>query len=35
VVGVVGLRGIRRVMALGSVARRVIENAKTPVVVVP
>jgi len=35
VVGMVGLRGIRRVMALGSVARRVIENSKTPVLTVP
>ncbi|MEM1944568.1 MAG: universal stress protein [Nitrososphaerota archaeon] len=35
VLGIVGLRGLRRVAALGSVARRVIENAKVPVVVVP
>lgn len=35
VVGIVGLRGLRRVAALGSVARRVIENAKVPVVSVP
>jgi len=35
VLGIVGMRGIRRVMAIGSVARRVVENAKVPVVVVP
>jgi nucleotide-binding universal stress UspA family protein len=35
VLGIIGLRGVRRIVALGSVARRVIENAKHPVVVVP
>lgn len=35
VVGLTGLHGIERVRALGSVARRVVENANCPVVVVP
>ncbi len=35
VVGIVGLRGLRKVAALGSVARRVIENSKAPVITVP
>ncbi len=35
VLGLKGLHGIGRVRSLGSVARRVIENSKTPVLVVP
>lgn len=35
VVGLTGLHGIGRIRALGSVARRVIENSKVPVVAVP
>jgi nucleotide-binding universal stress UspA family protein len=35
VVGIIGLRGLRKVAALGSVARRVIENSKVPVITVP
>ena len=35
VLGIIGLRGVRRVAALGSVARRVIENSRFPVVAVP
>ena len=35
VVGIIGLRGLRKVAAMGSVARRVIENSKGPVIAVP
>jgi nucleotide-binding universal stress UspA family protein len=35
VIGLVGLHGLRRVAALGSVARRVIDNSPCPVLVVP
>ncbi|MBI2184956.1 MAG: universal stress protein [Thaumarchaeota archaeon] len=35
VVGFIGLRGVGRVRALGSVSRRVLENASCPVLVVP
>jgi nucleotide-binding universal stress UspA family protein len=35
VVGLRGLHGVGRVRSLGSVARRVVENSKVPVVVVP
>jgi len=35
VVGIVGLRGIRKIAGLGSVARRVIENSVIPVITVP
>jgi len=35
VVGLVGLHGLKRVAALGSVARRVIDNSPCPVLVVP
>lgn len=35
VVGLKGLHGINRVRSLGSVSRRVVENAKCPVLVVP
>ncbi len=35
VVGFTGLHGMGRIMALGSVSRRVVENSKVPVLVVP
>jgi len=35
VVGLRGLHGVGRIRALGSVARRVLENAPCPVVIVP
>ncbi len=35
VVGLKGLHGINRIRSLGSVSRRVVENAKCPVLVVP
>lgn len=35
VVGVKGLHGIAKIRSLGSVARRVVENAPVPVIVVP
>ncbi|MDG6995324.1 MAG: universal stress protein [Nitrososphaerota archaeon] len=35
VVGLTGLHGLGRMRSLGSVSRRVVENAKCPVVVVP
>jgi len=35
VIGVKGLHGLARIRSLGSVARRVVENAECPVLVVP
>ena len=35
VVGLKGLHGINRIRSLGSVSRRVVDNAKCPVLVVP
>ncbi len=35
VIGLTGLHGIRRAATLGSIARRIIEGARIPVIVVP
>jgi len=35
VIGIVGLRGVRKVLAIGSVARRVMESSPHPVLAVP